>query len=167
MRRLAFALAALTISAYLVVPNAARQEPSLVGKPAPAFALKDIAGKPLKLADYRGKVVMLDFWATWCVPCRVEIPHFVELQKKYASRGFVMIGISMDDEPGLVAPFAKKHGMNYPVVIGDGALGEKYGGILGLPVAFVIDRNGIIRERYDGVTSAETFEKAVVALLGK
>jgi peroxiredoxin len=167
MRRLAFVLAALALSAYATAPWAARQEPSLIGKAAPAFALKDITGKPLKLADYRGKVVLLDFWATWCVPCRVEIPHFVELQKQYASRGFTMIGISMDDEPGLVLPFAKKHGMNYPVVVGDAALGEKYGGILGLPVAFVIDRNGIIRERYDGVTSAETFEKAVVALLAK
>lgn len=167
MRRLAFVLAALTMGAWLAAPTAAQLEPSLVGKAAPAFALKDIAGKPLKLADFRGKVVLIDFWATWCVPCRVEIPHFIELQKKYASRGFSMIGISMDDEPGLVAPFAKKHGMNYPVVIGDGPLGEKYGGILGLPVAFIIDRNGIIRERYDGVTSAETFEKAVVALLGK
>jgi peroxiredoxin len=167
VKRIARALVALTLGIYAATPMAARQEPSLVGKAAPAFALKDIAGKPLTLADYRGKVVLIDFWATWCVPCRVEIPHFVELQKKYASRGFTMIGISMDDEPGLVAPFAKKYGMNYPVVVGDAALGEKYGGILGLPVAIVIDRNGVIRERYDGITSADTFEKAVVALLGK
>ena len=171
MRKLAFALAALTLSTYLAastaaVPAVARQEPSLIGKPAPAFALKDITGKPLRLADYRGKVVLIDFWATWCVPCRVEIPHFVELQKKYASRGFSVIGISMDDEAGPVPPFAKKYGMNYPVAIGDAALAERYGGILGLPVAFVLDRNGIIRERYDGVTSAQTFEKAVVGLLG-
>lgn len=167
MRRLAFVLAALVIGAAATAPASARQEPSLIGKPAPAFALKDIAGKPLALADYRGKVVLLDFWATWCVPCRVELPHFIELQKKYASRGFSMIGISMDDEPGLVAPFVKKYGMTYPVVIGDAALGDKYGSILGLPVAIIIDRNGVIRHRYDGITSAQTFEKDVVALLGK
>ena len=167
MRHLAFVLAALTIGAYAASPVAARQEPSLIGKPAPTFALKDLTGKPLALADYRGKVVLIDFWATWCVPCRAEIPHFIELQNKYASRGFSVIGISMDDAPEPVAPFAKKYKMNYPVVIGDGALGDKYGGILGLPTAFVIDRAGVIRQRYDGITSAETFEKAVVALLGK
>lgn len=167
MRRLAFALAVLAVGAFGAAPTAARQEPSLIGKPAPAFTLKDITGKPLKLADYRGKVVLIDFWATWCVPCRVEIPHFIEMQKKYASRGFSVIGISMDDTPEPVAPFAKKYNMNYPVAVGDAALGEKYGGILGLPTAFVIDRDGVIRQRYDGITSVEMFEKAVVALLGK
>lgn len=167
MRRLALALVALAICSSASAPVAARQEPSLIGKPAPAFALKDLAGKSLKLADFKGKVVLIDFWATWCVPCRVEIPHFVELQKKYASKGFSVIGISMDDTPEPVPAFAKKYGMNYPVVVGDAALGDQYGGILGLPTAFVIDRGGIIRQRYDGITSADTFEKAVVALLGK
>ena len=167
MRRLALALIASAVCFTATTPLTARQEPSLIGKPAPAFALKDIAGKPLSLASFKGKVVLIDFWATWCVPCRVEIPHFVELQKKYAAKGFSVIGISMDDTPEPVPAFAKKYGMNYPVVVGDAALGDKYGGILGLPTAFVIDRGGIIRQRYDGITSAETFEKAVVALLGK
>jgi peroxiredoxin len=167
MRKFTFVLVALALSVVATLPAAARQEPSLIGKTVPGFSLTDITGAPITMAAFRGKVVLVDFWATWCVPCRVEIPHFIELQKKYASRGFTVIGISMDDTPEPVAPFAKKYGMNYPVVVGDAPLADKYGGILGLPVAFLIDRNGIVRERYDGITSAETFEKAVVALLAK
>ena len=161
------ALVAVVAGVRAAAPTGTGQAPSLIGKPAPAFALKDITGAPLRLADYRGKVVLVDFWATWCVPCRTEIPHFAKLQTKYASRGFSVIGISLDDAPEPVPPFAKKYGMNYPVAVGDAALAERYGGVLGLPVAFVIDRDGRIRHRYDGVTSAKTFEQAVVALLAK
>lgn len=167
MRRLVVALAVLVVSIISAPRTDATQEPSLIGKPAPAFALKDIAGKPLRLADYRGKVLLIDFWATWCVPCRVEIPHFIELQKKYASRGFSVIGISMDDDAKPVVPFVKKYGMNYPVAVGDAALAERFGGVLGLPVAFIVGRDGVIRERYDGIVTPETFERAVVSLLGK
>ncbi len=167
MRRLAFIVIALALTGAAALPSAARQEPSLVGKPAPAFSLRDLSGKPLKLADFRGKVVLVDFWATWCVPCRVEIPHFIALQKKYASQGFTLIGISMDDTAEPVPAVVKKYGINYPVAVGDAALAERFGGVLGLPVAIVIDRNGVIRERYDGVTSADTFEKVVVSLLSK
>jgi peroxiredoxin len=169
------AILALIVSVDAAAPTGAAQAtslggkpaPSLIGKPAPAFALKDITGAPLTLADYRGKVVLIDFWATWCVPCREEIPHFVQLQTKYARRGFSVIGISMDDAPEPVPPFARKYGMNYPVALGSATLAERYGGVLGLPVAFVVDRDGRIRYRYDGVTSAQTFETAVVTLLAK
>ncbi len=163
---------ALAVTAALITPaittlSAARQEPSLIGKPAPAFALKDMAGKPLSLAAYKGKVVLLDFWATWCVPCREEIPHFLALQKKYGARGFAVIGVSMDDDAKPIPAFVKKYGVTYPVALGDAALGDKYGGVLGLPVAFVIDRAGVIRQRFDGITTLDEFDKAIAPLFGK
>ena len=147
--------------------RAADQDTPLIGKPAPAFALKDIGGKPLSLAAYKGKVVLLDFWATWCVPCREEIPHFLDLQKKYAARGLVIVGISMDDDAKPIPAFVKKYGVTYPVALGSAELGEKYGGVLGLPLAFVIGRDGRITNRFEGITSAAEFEKAIVAALGK
>jgi len=111
---------------------------------APDFTLPQLDGSPLTLSSYRGKIVLLDFWATWCVPCRDEIPHFVELQNKYGDAGLQIIGISMDDSPDPVRPFAQQFHMNYPVVIGNARIGEQYGGVLGLPIAFWIDWDGHI-----------------------
>ncbi len=133
--------------------------------PAPDFTLSQFSGPPLKLSDYRGKVVLLDFWATWCEPCRAEIPHFVELQDKYGSQGFQIIGVSMDDSPDPVPAFYKQFKMNYPVVMGNAQIGEEYGGVLGLPIAFVIDRQGLIRAKHMGATDAAVFEREIVAQL--
>jgi cytochrome c biogenesis protein CcmG/thiol:disulfide interchange protein DsbE len=138
---------------------------SLVGRPAPALSLRDLEGRPLDLTRYRGKVVLLDFWATWCVPCREEIPQFVKLQKKYGARGLAVIGISMDDERAPVAAFYRQHAMNYPVAMGTAAVAERYGGILGLPVAFVIDRSGRVDKRYDGQVELSQLERELVSLL--
>lgn len=139
--------------------------PGAVHSTAATFSLQDVDGKPLDLASHRGKVVLLDFWATWCVPCRAEIPHFVEFQNKYASQGFQVIGISMDDGPDPVHGFYKDFKMNYPVAMGTTQLAESYGGILGLPVTFLIGRDGRIAAKYVGLTEADVVQKEIESLL--
>lgn len=137
-----------------------------LGMIAPDFSVVDLSGHTLNLASYRGKVVLLDFWATWCVPCREEIPHFVRLQDKYRDAGLAVIGISVDDEVAPVREYYRTLRMNYPVAMGDAALAERYGGILGVPVAFMIDRQGRIRMKHAGQTDAAVFERDVTELLG-
>jgi thiol-disulfide isomerase/thioredoxin len=132
---------------------------------APTISLTAIDGKRLDLADYKGKVVVLDFWATWCGPCREEIPGFTVLQEKYASQGFSVIGISMDDEPGPVAQFYKEFRMNYPVAVGNQRIGELYGGIFGLPTTFLIGRDGRIYAKHTGGINPAIIEGEVQQLL--
>jgi peroxiredoxin len=134
---------------------------------APDFLLPQLDGTPLRLSSYRGKVVLLDFWATWCDPCREETPHFVELQQQYADRGLQIIGVSMDDTSAPVREFYQQFHMNYPVVMGDAKTGEAYGGVLGLPIAFLLDRDGRIVAKHMGSTKAETFDQEIAALLSK
>jgi peroxiredoxin len=132
---------------------------------APDFSLTDLQGKQLALSRYRGKVVLLDFWATWCAPCLEEIPHFVQMQDKYAGQGFQAIGISMDDGPKPVQAFYQEHKLNYPVAVGTAKLAESYGGILGLPITFVINRDGRIRKKFIGATDPRAIEQEVVHAL--
>jgi peroxiredoxin len=132
---------------------------------APDFTLPQLDGKSLQLSSLRGKVVLLDFWATWCDPCREEIPHFVELQNKYADRGLQIVGISMDDTIDPVRPFAEQFHMNYPIVMGNAKTGELYGGVLGLPITFVIGRDGRIFRKHIGATNVTVFEKEITSLL--
>lgn len=129
--------------------------------------LPQLDGTPLQLSSYRGKVVLLDFWATWCDPCREETPHFVELQRAYGDRGLQVIGVSMDDTSTPVREFYQQFRMNYPVVMGDAKTGEAYGGVLGLPIAFLLDREGRIVAKHMGATKAETFDHEIAALLPK
>jgi peroxiredoxin len=132
---------------------------------APDFSLQDLDGQPLNLASYRGKVVLLDFWATWCGPCRDEIPHFAQLQDKYRQQGLQVIGISMDDGPKPVREFYQKVGMNYPVALGNEKIAEAYGGVLGLPIAFLIGRDGRIHAKYIGEVNMSVLEHEIEALL--
>ncbi len=132
---------------------------------APEFTLTDIFGKKLSLSDYKGKVVMLDFWATWCGPCRIEIPGFVELQDRYRDQGFTIIGISMDYSPEPVPEFYKQFKMNYPVALGDDRLGALYGGIFGMPTTFLIGRDGRVYSKHVGATDVGVFEEEVKMLI--
>ena len=133
---------------------------------APDWNLSDVDGKPVKLSDFKGKVVILDFWATWCPPCRAEIPGFVALQRKYADKGFTVIGVSLDEQgPSVVKPFMARLGINYPVVMGDQKTVGAYGGIAAIPTTFVIDRQGNIVNVYQGFTDQDTFESVIGPLL--
>jgi cytochrome c biogenesis protein CcmG/thiol:disulfide interchange protein DsbE len=161
---------ALVIGIYKVsrsgtAPSRPRGPSSVLNAAAPGFRLQDLDGKRLDLADYQGKVVLLDFWATWCGPCRGEIPHFVQLQDKYRERGFQVIGISMDDGPKPVHEFYRQFKMNYPVGLGNQKVAEAYGGVLGLPVTFLIGRDGRVAAKYVGEVQMSTLEQRIESLL--
>ena len=138
-----------------------------VGSPAPALSVRTwVKGAPLERLE-QGKMYVIEFWATWCGPCKVEIPHFVEFQRKYKDRGFTVIGLSVDDTLEQLKPFAEQYQMNYPVLLGIGneAIQEAYGPIWGLPTAFVISRDGKICKKHMGLKTKAEFEKDILALL--
>jgi thiol-disulfide isomerase/thioredoxin len=132
---------------------------------APDFTLKQLNGAPLRLSDYKGKVILLDFWATWCAPCRDEIPRFVEWQAKYGDQGLQVIGVSMDDDIRPVEKFSREIRMNYPVVMGTQELTSRYGGILGLPANIVIGRDGKIVSKHLGLEDLSLLEQELTAQL--
>ena len=135
-------------------------------KAAPEFALKDASGKIVHLADFKGKVVLLDFWATWCGPCKIEIPWFAEFQRQYKDRGFEVLGVSMDESGwAAVTPFAAEKKINYRLVIGDDKTGDQYGGIEALPTTFVIDREGRIASVHVGLSAKKEFQDAIEKVL--
>ena len=142
-----------------------RSGTALQHSPAADFSLPQLNLQTLRLSDYRGKIVLLDFWATWCDPCREETPHLVELQNKYRDQGLQIIGVSMDDGPEPVREFYQQFHMNYPVVMGNAEVSERYGGVLGLPIAFVIGRDGRIYARHIGATEVSVLEQEVKKLL--
>jgi cytochrome c biogenesis protein CcmG/thiol:disulfide interchange protein DsbE len=142
---------------------------------APDVIFKDLQGKDVKLADLKGKVVVVNFWATWCEPCQIEIPWMIGFQEKYADKGFTLLGVSMDDEgKSVVGPFVektqfdvdgKKMAMNYPIVIGNDDLSSKFGGLIGLPTTVVVGRDGKIHKRFLGLVSHDELEKEIKELL--
>ncbi len=135
-------------------------------KTAPDFALKDADGKTVRLSDYRGKVVLLDFWATWCGPCKVEIPWFMEFQRKHKDRGFEVLGVAMDEEGwDAVKPFVHHLGINYRVVLGNDDITASYGGVEALPTTFLIDRQGRIAAVHVGLAARSDFENGINELL--
>jgi len=142
---------------------------------APDATFKDLDGKDVTLASLRGKVVVLNFWATWCEPCQVEIPWMIELQQKNSDKGFTILGAAMDDEgKSVVQPYVQstefdvdgqKMKMNYPIVLGNDDIASKFGGLIGLPTTVVITRDGKIAKRFIGLANRDQLEKQVHALL--
>ena len=135
-------------------------------KAAPAFTLKDSSGAAVKLADYKGKVVLLNFWATWCGPCEVEIPWFIEFERKYKDRDFAVLGVSFDDDGWIsVRPYMTTHKINYRVMIGSDKLSQLYGGVDALPTSFIIDRSGRIAATHVGLVDKRDYQDEILKLL--
>ncbi|GIU74421.1 MAG: hypothetical protein KatS3mg004_1508 [Bryobacteraceae bacterium] len=135
-------------------------------KLAPDFELKDVNGKTIRLSDYRGQVVLLNFWATWCGPCKIEIPWFVEFQRTFKDRGFTVIGVSVDEDGWeAVRPFLAARQVNYPVVIATPEVETRYGGVEALPMSFLIDRDGRIASTHVGLVTKKTYEDEIRQLL--
>jgi peroxiredoxin len=135
---------------------------------APDFALKDAGGRTVRLSDYRGKVVLLDFWATWCGGCRTEVPWFTEFQRDYGSRGFTVVGVSMDNDDGwsVVKPFVAQRQINYPILLGNDGTAQLYGGLNALPVALLVDRDGRIAATHVGTGAGKDgFRREIEGLL--
>jgi len=138
---------------------------SLLHKQAPQFVRTDLENRKLDLRAYSGKVVLLDFWATWCASCQIEMPRFVAWQSQYGPRGLQIIGISVDDDPALARKLYKKMKLNYPVAMGDEKLGQLYGGVLGLPLTFLIDSQGKVQAQFRGETDLKLIEEQFKPLL--
>ena len=132
---------------------------------APDWTLKDVDGKTVRLSDFRGKVVVLNFWAAWCPPCLREIPGFIELQKKYLDRGLVIVAVSLDDDPGLAKSTVERLKVTYPVVFGTPGVAASYGQITALPSTFVINKEGKITALHEGFAKASAIEAEIKPLL--
>ena len=132
------------------------------GVAAPDFTLPSLDGQKVKLSDFRGKAVLLNFWATWCPPCKVEMPWFADLQKQYAQDGLVVLGVAMDDsKPDTIAKFASEMGVNYPVLLGTDKVSDDYGDVQYLPTTFYIARDGTIVDKMTGLLGRKEIEDAV------
>jgi thiol-disulfide isomerase/thioredoxin len=169
---------ALALTALPFIPGCSRQSFDAAAtasakcdpKAKPArldFTVKDMSGQDVRFSDYKGKVVLLNFWATWCGPCKYEIPLFVELQEKYRDRGVAFLGLSVDDTVDKLKPFAEQYRINYPVLVGLGRddVQDAFGPIWGIPVTFMIGRDGRICKRHMGIATKEQFEREIESLL--
>jgi cytochrome c biogenesis protein CcmG/thiol:disulfide interchange protein DsbE len=161
------ALALAACSSWSRQANAvASVSPAKDRKPAPDFSLKDSTGKPVRLSDFRGKVVLLNFWATWCSPCRIEIPWFMEFEQKHKDQGLVVLGVAMDDDGwDVVKPYLERHRVNYRVVMGTPEMADLYGGVESLPTTFLIDREGRVASVHIGLVGKKDYQDDIETLL--
>jgi peroxiredoxin len=137
-----------------------------IGMAAPDFKLASLDGKQVKLSDYRGKAVLLNFWATWCGPCKIEIPWFMELEKQYGPQGLVVLGVAMDDDgKETVTKFADEMKIDYTILVGNDQIADQYGGVAGLPTTFYIDRSGKIVKKVPGLVSHSEIEEGIKTAL--
>ena len=139
--------------------------PSSGLKKAPTFTLRDLEGKPVRLEDYAGKVILLDFWATWCPPCREEVPHFIELSRQYREKGFVIVGVNVGDSEEAVRRFVQGTAINSPILFANDTILQAYPGIYFLPTSFLIGRNGTLREKLIGYKGKKNLEEKIIPLL--
>ncbi len=163
-------LAATLLSTACTGPASRSAETSVkaVGarKPAPDFTLKDADGRPVSLSEYKGKVVLLNFWATWCGPCKIEIPWFVDFEQRFKDRGFAVLGVSMDEDGwDVVKPFLQEQRVNYRMAMGNDLVANQFGGVASLPSTFLIDREGRIASVHIGLVSRRDYENDIQALL--
>lgn len=167
LHRVAFAaLMVLLVACSNAPQRAGNVSSSGERKPAPAFKLKDSSGAEAKLSDYKGKVVLLNFWATWCGPCQVEIPWFEEFEQKYKDRGFAVLGVSFDDDGWIsVRPYMAAHKINYRIALGSDELSQIYGGVDSLPTSFLIDRSGRIAAMHVGLVDKRDYQDEILKLL--
>jgi peroxiredoxin len=162
MRR---ALLGALLAACCTAPMIRADSAPAVPQSAPDFTRTDLAGRSIALRSYRGKLVLLNFWATWCAPCLSEIPRFADWQRRYGRAGLQVLGVSMDDDPAPVRAAYQKFHLDYPVVMGDAQLGELFGGVLGLPCSYLIDPRGHIVARFEGEPDLKRMEVRIQALL--
>ena len=159
-----FAKVAVLVLAGCMLGSCAKTSAVENGEQAMDFTLTDTAGKSVSLSDFKGKGIILNFFASWCPPCRMEIPDFIELQKQYGDKGFTMVGLSLVDAQESKA-FSSRMGINYPVLVDDGKVSMLYGPIRSIPTTFIIDKNFKVVKKYIGLRSREVFEADVQALL--
>ncbi|MBI4458833.1 MAG: TlpA family protein disulfide reductase [Acidobacteria bacterium] len=170
---LALAVAAIVIvrmgkqTLPTLVPQGVEEAtPAIRGKAAPDFELSALDGATVRGSDFRGKVVLVNFWATWCAPCLIEIPWFLEFRKQYGPQGFEVVGIAIDDpDVEKVKKFVSERKMDYPVGLGDEKIMDAFGGIIGLPTTFIVDREGKFYSLHRGLVSKEVYEKDLRQLL--
>lgn len=165
MKHFAFLLSAVTV--LLAASCAAAVKPLKDRKQAPDFSLKDTNGQTVKLSDYKGKVVLLNFWATWCGPCKIEIPWFMEFEQKYKDQGFAVLGVSMDAEGWeVIRPYIERVKVNYRILLGDDVVAGEYGGVEALPTTFLLDRTHRIASVHEGLVGKDRYQNEIQELLG-
>ena len=164
-KRAVLVLLIAAVAASVYFSSNLRRSRNSTDAPAPGITFTDLTGQTIALQALDGKVVLVNFWAAWCTPCREEIPQFMALQEKYRSQGFQAIGVSMEDPEGTLRDFCREHNVNYPVIMGNQTIAEHFGGVLGLPTTFLIGRDGRIHGKEVGATDFVKLEREIRSML--